>query len=501
MKLYREFLQEKLERATPQGFEISPSELNPNFFDYQTAVAKWSVYQGNILGALAVGLGKTILQVSDAKVKQEQFGGKALFVAPLAVSHQTILEAEKLVDTKIIYVQSQDEVEKYPKDNFFITNQEHIIRYKFDHNAFNLLVLDEASKMLKAFRGKARNELTYRWGPVPHKTAWTATPAPNQLIEILNYAEFLGIKRTQNALTKWFDNDASKKGTESLTLKPLLEQDFWEWLASWCVAARKPSDLGFSDEGHELPDYEIIFEDCQTDQTRAFEQGVKVKSRGLKENWEQRRLIPETNLGATMVWGDKRETKTERAAKVAEIVNRKPDENWFILTDTNYERDEVNKYLSGCTVVSGEQSQAVKEAGLLGFARGEIPRLLTKPDIAGYGLNFQYHCNHMVLIGLTHRWEIIHQTIGRIVRPLQLNKCFIHVVLADSEVEILQAIDRKQRGYDKFQEKMNPAMRKTGVLSYGRKEQWELQDTPHDERMIIPKWLKDQEIERMQEYA
>lgn len=482
---YQTFLQDKIERSAPTGFEVT--QTNSNFYPYQSLVSGWGLRKGNYLGALAVGMGKTILQVEDAKQKQDHYGGKVLFIAPLAVSHQTILEAKRLNGIDITYVQSQADVEA-ATGPFFITNQEHVIKDKFDHTQFNTLVLDEASKMLKAFRGKARNKLTYQWGPVPHKTAWTATPAPNQLIEILNYAEFLGIKNTNETLTKWFDNDASQKGADALFLKPLMEKDFWEWLASWCVVARKPSDLGFSNQGHELPQVEYIYHACATDHSRAFDQTVKIT-----KDAHQRRLIPETNHSATNMWKDKRATVTERAQELAAVVEGAPDENWFLLTDTDYERDEVNQHLDGCTVVTGSQKQQVKEDRLLGFARGEVPRLLTKPDIAGYGLNFQYHCNNMVLVGLTHKWEIIHQTIGRIVRPLQTKKCYVHIILADSEVDILANIERKQAGYDGLQAKMTPAMKVSGVLAGNIERNDDLQDTPHDEQMLLPAWLKDQE--------
>jgi superfamily II DNA or RNA helicase len=490
---YNQFLQAKIERSAPTGFDPPPP--NPVLFPHIARVVQWGLRKGNYLGGLAVGMGKTSAQCEDAKQKQAHYGGKCLFVAPLAVSHQTILEAKKFNDIDIVYAQSQAEAD-LSGSNFIITNQEHIIRKKFDNHAYNILVLDEASKMLKAFRGKARNELTYQWGPVPHKTAWTATPAPNQLIEILNYAEFLGIKRTNDALTKWFDNDASKKGTEALYLKPLMEKDFWEWLASWCVVAREPADLGFSNEGHELPEVEYIYHACATDHSRAFEQTVKITKEA-----SQRRLIPETNHSATNMWRDKRATVTERAQELAAVVEANPGENWFILTDTDYERDEVNRHLDGCTIVTGSQKQAVKEGRLLGFARGEVPRLLTKPDIAGFGLNFQYHCNHMVLVGLTHKWEIIHQVIGRIVRPLQTKKCYVHIILADSEVDILANIERKQAGYDQLQTKMTPAMKVSGVLVGAVERNDDLQDTPHNEQMLLPKWLKDQEDERIKDYA
>lgn len=493
MTTYNQFLQDKIERSAPTGFDISDSEVNPHFFSYQSLVNRWGLWKGNFLGALAVGMGKTILQVEDAKQKQAHYGGKVLFIAPLAVSHQTILEAKKFNDIDIVYAQSQAEADLYGGD-FIITNQEHIIKHKFDHNAYSVLVLDEASKMLKAFRGKARNTLTYKWGPVPHKTAWTATPAPNILIEILNYAEFLGIKKTNESLTKWFDNDSSKKGSDSLYLKPRMEKDFWEWLASWCVVARKPSDLGCSDKGHELPEVEYIYHACATDHKRAFEQTVKIS-----RDAHQRRLIPETNHSAISMWKDKRATNSERAQELAKVVEAEPSENWFLLTDTDYERDAVNKYLDGCTVVTGSQKQQLKEDRLLAFARGDVKRLLTKPDIAGYGLNFQYHCNHMGLIGLTHKWEIIHQTIGRIVRPLQVKKCYVHIILADSEVDILANIERKQAGYDRLQSNMAPAMKVSGVLAGNVKRNDDLQDTPHDEAMQLPAWLKDQE--RIEEYA
>ncbi len=337
--------------------------------------------------------------------------------------------------------------------------------------------------MLKAFRGKMRNKLTYEWSAVPHKTAWTATPGPNRLTELLNYAEFLGIMRTGDALTRWFINDAKLKGQDALRLSKVGEKEFWEWLASWCIVAGKPSDLGFSDEGHELPEYEIHYERVTTDMTRAFEQATKEG---------QYRLIPNSQLSATNMWADKRATVEERTRMMAEVVNRKPDENWFLLTDTDYERDAANEAMAGCTVVTGGQPIRTKEDRLLGFARGEIQRLLTKPDIAGFGLNFQYHCHNMALIGLTHKWEVIHQVIGRIVRPRQARKCHIHIILPDSEIDILANIERKQRQHDELQQKMIPAMRITGILAQAS-QKYIVERENHTAPMIIPEWLKTQE--------
>lgn len=479
---YDDFLERKRERAPATGFEVNLADLNPNLFDYQAATVKWNIRQGNILCGQAVGMGKTIQLVESAKIKQDRYGGKVLMIAPLAVAHQTIAEAKRLSDVEIIYVQSQADVEKNPKCDFFITNQDHVLRDKFDHTFFNLLSLDEASKMLKDFTGKTRKKLTYKWGPVKHKDCWTATFAPNRLLETLNYAEFLGIKTTGAALTKWFINDAKLKGVDALHLSKVGEAEFWEWLASWCIVAGKPSDLGFSDEGHELPEYEIHYEKVQTDMSRAFEQVTKEG---------QHRLIPNSQLSATNMWADKRATVKERARMMAEVVNRKPNENWFLLTDTDYERDEVNGALADCCVVTGGQHIRTKEDRLLGFARGEIPRLLTKPDIAGFGLNFQYHCHNMALIGLTHKFEVIHQVCGRIVRPRQAHKCHIHIILPDSEIDILANIQRKQRQHEELQQKMIPAMKITGILAQ-TSQKYIVERESHIVPMVLPAWLKTQ---------
>lgn len=181
---YNQFIQNKVRLAEPVGFQVDLSDLNPKMFDWQRAVSRWTLYRGNVLGALDVGLGKTILMCEWLKQTQAARGGKALIVCPLSVAPQTIAEATNLSDMEIVYCRTQAEVDEATAP-FIITNQEYILSDAFEPKAFNLLALDEASKMLKAFRGATRNKLTCQWAAVPYRSAWTATPAPNRLEELL----------------------------------------------------------------------------------------------------------------------------------------------------------------------------------------------------------------------------------------------------------------------------------------------------------------------------
>lgn len=447
---YLQFLQNKTESFQPVGFDVPLSGLNPNLFDWQKSIVKWALKTGRPLGALAVGLGKTIIQVEWAKHIQAHTNGKILFVCPLAVAHQTISEAARLNAVTIAYVRSQDEAEAATTP-FVITNQELILKDYFDPNAYSGLVLDEASKMLKAFTGKTRQKLTYTYDVVPYRSAWTATPAPNKLVELLNYAEFLGVMTTGEALTRWFVRDSKK--ANQLRLKGHSETEFWQWLASWCVMMDKPGAIGFSDEGYDLPPLHIHQEMVKVDQSRAFAQ---------TDNNGQRRMFLDASLSATSMWQEKRETVDDRAATAADIVKSKPDESWLIWCDTNYEEQALARSIPDAVVVTGSQSIDTKEDLLNRFVQGKIKRLITKPSIAGFGLNCQYVCSNMVFAGLTHKWEQVHQALGRIYRFKQTRDCHAYMVYAESESNIVETLAEKQRQYQEMQAKMTIAMKKNG---------------------------------------
>lgn len=450
---YQEFLEAKAELFKPVGFEVERAALNANLFEWQKDVVAWCLQVGRPLGALAVGLGKTVMQVEWAKHVQQHTGGRVLFVCPLAVAHQTVKEAERLNGVTIKYVRSQAEAARADTP-FVITNQELILRDYFDPNAYDGLVLDEASKMLKAFTGKTRQKLTYTYDVVPYRSAWSATPAPNRLVELLNYGEFLGVKSTGEALTRWFVRDSQQ--ANNLRLKGHSEAEFWEWLASWCVMISKPGDIGHSNAGYELPPLHIERVKVAVDHSRAHDQ---------MDEHGQRALMVNGASSATEMWAEKRETLEDRAAAVADLVQSYPDETWMIWCDTNYEEEALAAAVEGAVVVTGSQSPEEKERLLTDFVEGRIKRLISKPTIAGYGLNCQYVCNRMVFAGLTHKWELVHQALGRIYRFGQENDCFAYMVFAETEAGIVASLDEKQIHYERMQRKMSEAMQVNGLTA------------------------------------
>lgn len=478
---YDEFLRNKLVTAPRVGFEAHENDLNPNLFDWQKPVARFSLQVGNVLGALAVGLGKTILLTTWCKHVQARSGGKVLIVCPLAVTHQTIEEARRLTGIEIAYCRNQAEANAAPTP-FAITNQDYILSDDFDPSQWAGLALDEASKMLKAFTGKTRQKLTYEWSGVPWRSGWTATPSPNRLVEILNYAEFLGVMTTGEALTRWFVRDSTK--ANELSLNPNGEWEFWPWLASWCVMMDKPSAIGFPNDGYDLPRLNVHYHQVKVDQSRAFAQ---------VDDTGQARMFLDASLSATSMWAEKRQTLVDRVQRVVEIIEDNPGETWPVLCETSYEEQALARAIPGAVVVTGSQDVETKQATLKAFNRGEIKRLISKPSIVGYGLNWQYVAHNMIFCGPTHKWEQIYQAMSRIYRFGQEGECNIHMVYAESEVNIVENLDQKQKQYEEIQAKMTQAMSITGLTATdgpGYQISLDFGSTP----VQIPNWLLKEEV-------
>lgn len=476
---YDDFLAKKLITASRVGFDVSEDQLNPNLFDWQRPVSRFSLQVGNALGALNMGLGKTVLLTTWAKHIEARTKGQILIVCPLAVSHQTIDEARRLTGIEIAYCRSQDEADK-AQTPFIITNQEYILLDTFDPSRWSGLALDEASKMLKAFTGKTRQKLTYQWRTVPYRSAWTGTPAPNRLVEILNYAEYLGVMTTGEALTRWFVRDSTK--ANELHLNPNGEWEFWPWLASWCVMIDKPSAIGFPDDGYVLPKLNIYNHQISVDHDRAFAQ--------IDDNG-QARMFLDASLSATSMWQEKRMTLMDRVYKTAEIVENEPDETWPILCETTYEEKALAQVIKDSVVLTGSQDIETKVAILRDFHQGSIKRLISKPSIVGFGLNWQYVAHNMIFCSATHKWEQIKQAMARIYRFGQEKECNIHRVFAESELDIVENVDEKEDNYREMQAKMTQAMSITGLTA---------QDGPGYHISLdfgsipvqVPDWLKEE---------
>ncbi|MFD7705592.1 SNF2-related protein [Streptomyces sp. NPDC059786] len=407
---YADFLARKQAAAPEYGRQVAPGAVHPMLHPWQREIVAWAVRTGRAAIWADTGLGKTVMQLEWARLS----GDTTLVVAPLAVCQQTVREAAKLGITAR-YVRDGADIDG---PGIWVTNYEMVDR--FDPATLDAVVLDEAS-ILKNSDGKTRTRLIQHFAAVPARLACTATPAPNDPEELTNQAEFLGRSTRVNMLAAYFIHDADGWRPKGHARGPM-----FRWMASWALAIRRPSDMGYEDAGYQLPGLEIVPHLMPVD------------------------LVPEGQLFATDLGGVggrakvRRDTLEPRCEKAASLVAADPDEPWLIWCGLNDEADLLTKLIPDAVNVHGAWSPDEKADALLGFADGRITRLITKPSIAAFGLNWQ-HCARMAFVGLSDSYETYYQSIRRCYRYGQTRIVQAHIVLSELESQIAANIARKER--------------------------------------------------------
>lgn len=452
---YRAILDGKSLDVPPAGLATVP-ELNPHMFPFQRSVTDFLLRQGRAAAFLDTGLGKTICQLDFARIVVEHTNAPVLILAPLAVGPQTAREAEKFgIDAAV--VEKASDVRKRVN----ITNYEKI--QHFDPAEFSGVVLDESS-ILKSFTGATTRALIKSFAKTPFRLACTATPAPNDHMELGQHCQFLGAMNSNEMLSRWFISDQTQMGR--YRLKGHAVNSFWDWVASWARCISKPSDIGFSDAGYDLPRLEthqhIVTADRSTD------------TNGLLFR------IPETS--ATSIHKEKRLTANARADLIAAQVNSNK-QPWIVWCDTDYEADALTARIPDAVEVRGSMSSREKEEKIIGFLDGTVRVLLSKPSICGFGLNFQ-HCAHMAFAGLSFSYESYYQAVRRCWRFGQKRPVHVHIAMADTERAIHDTIARKVGEHETMKAEMTAAMKRVVELR-GVKNPY----NPTTKR-ALPTWLK-----------
>lgn len=410
MSTYTEFLAAKKARVPAVGPTFNQSDVHPMLHDWQAELVVWAGHVGRAAIWADTGLGKTVMQLEWARLVTGN--GVALVVAPLAVCAQTVREASRLgIDAQ--YVRSGDG----RMSGLYVTNYEMV--QHFDPAQISAVVLDEAS-ILKQSDGKTRTMLIDHFRDVPYRLTCTATPAPNDPEELTNQAEFLGHMSRVHMLATYFIHDDVGWRLKGHARAPMMR-----WMAEWAVALRKPSDLGYDDTGYDLPGLRVV--------THLIH--VELEAEG--------QLFP-TDLGG--VGGRaavRKETLQARCGRAAEIVNAEPNEPWLIWCGLNAEADLLAK-LTGAVNIHGSMTPEEKAEHLLGFADGKHLRIVTKPSLAAFGLNWQ-HCARMIFVGLSDSYEAYYQAIRRCYRYGQTRVVEAHVVLSELEGQIATNVARKER--------------------------------------------------------
>lgn len=420
---YQELLNRK--RIKARDFGIEPKAIHPELFDFQRKAVEFAVRKGRAALFLDTGLGKTICQLEWAR----QIPGEVMILAPVAVAPQTVREAKDHLGMDVHHSRDGS-----VRGKVTITNYERL--HLFDAQQFAGVVLDESS-ILKAFTSKTKQQLCETFNQTPYRLACTATPSPNDHTELGNHCEFLGIMPQGHMLSRWFINDTADTGTWRLKGHAVLS--FWEWVASWAVCASKPSDLGGNDARYELPPLTQRIHVVETERPPNIETGF---------------LFGHTELSATNMHADKRATMGDRVAKAVEL--SQTGDHCLIWCESNAESEALRKAIPDCVEVVGSDDSDEKEAKLDAFSRGEARVMVTKPSIAGFGLNWQ-HCNHVIFASLSYSYEAYYQAIRRTWRFGQKRPVQVDAIIADSEQGIWRTIKAKMESHDEMKSAMRTA--------------------------------------------
>lgn len=439
MSGYHAFLASKAIRAKERGLDIVPN-LAPHLFPFQRHCVDFALRAGSSGCFLDTGLGKTEVQLEFCQRALEAVNGRALIMTPLAVAGQTKRRADKWgYEARVI----RDQPDAGPGIN--VCNYDRIER--LDPAAFDVVSLDEAS-ILKSFTGKTTRRLIEAFKGHRFKLAATATPAPNDHMELGNYAEFLEIMAANEMLSRFFVNDTSTASQE-WRLKGHAVQAFWDWMSSWARMAEKPSDLGDSDKGFILPPFEIT-------RHRARDSAI---DRDLQD------LFGAPKLSATTLHDVKRQTIEARAEKAAETVGQEPGAPWIVWCHTDYEADALQRVLPDAIEIRGSQSPDEKEEKIEAFSTGKVKQIIGKPSMIGFGLDWS-HCARMAFVGQSFSYETWYQAVRRCWRFGQKQTVKIHLIVAEGEAEIGRVIERKADDHADMKRAMRLAMlRATGKSS------------------------------------
>jgi superfamily II DNA or RNA helicase len=412
--------------------------LNPQLKDWQGDCVRYLLRRGAGAAFEECGLGKTFQQLEWAYHVAAHTRGLVLVLCPLAVAEQTKREAERFNigrdgQCPVIVAKAQDAIPF--TSGIVITNYEKLA--KFDTGKFTGVVLDESS-ILKSFNGKTKQALCNSFASTPDKLACTATPAPNDQLELGNHSEFLGVLRQVEMIGKYFVNESGDN--KSYRLRKHAVEHFWDWVSSWAVSLESPADLGYSADGYVLPELVIHEHEVDTDYLPA--------SKG--------QLFCNEGISATSVHKEKRLSCGARSEVVAGLVNNSTD-SWVVWCDTDYEADELVKRIPDAVEVRGSFTDSKKIQAIDQFSLGIARVIVCKPEACGFGLNWQ-HCSHTAFVGVSYSFERFYQAIRRMWRFGQLNPVHAHVVNSLAEHVIWRTVKRKEEEHRQMKTSMSGVM-------------------------------------------
>ena len=470
---YASFLKHKRAAALPCGLDRI-GDLPAMLKSFQRDIVTWALHRGRGAIFAGTGLGKTLMQLAWADAVARETRRKVLILTPLAVAQQTCGEATKFGIASVEYVRAQGEV----VCSIPVTNYDRI--EKFDLTDVGGIVLDESS-IIKARESQTRRLLIELCRDIPYRLPCTATPAPNDYVELGNHAEFLGVCSSKEMLATWFVHDGSIRATNAQNhgakpiadwrLKRHAEHDFWRWVSTWAVMIRHPRDLGYDEPGYDLPPLVKRQITVPVDYVPSLDTGL---------------LFPMEASTRGERLGARRSSIARRSAAAAEIVNDQRDRPWLNWCHLNDEADALKAAMPWAVEVRGSDDAEVKAERLLGFAAGRYPGLISKPSIAGWGLNFQV-CADMVFVGLNDSFEQLYQAIRRCWRFGQTNPVNVWMVASELEGAVIANLEEKERAAEAMADSMAEHMRDLNVRAVRGMSVADIPD--HSKPMSIPAWM------------
>jgi hypothetical protein len=465
---YSDFLQAKKIVSRPAGFDVSPDALNPAMRDDQNVVTRWSLKRGKSAIWADCGLGKSFDEAEYARLVAEETRKPVLILAPSAVARQMIGECAKFGIEAHLATSAHD-----VRPGINVSNYEKL--HKFDASVFGGVVLDESS-ILKAYDGKTRNQILEAFAQTPYRLACTATPSPNDFMEIGNHAQFLGVMSYSEMLATFFTHDGGD--TSKWRLKGHAVNEFWQWVCSWAVMLRKPSDLGFSDAGFELPPM------------HRHQHTVTVEHQEEASEGAQLYLLPVE----AKTLGERRNARkvsiTDRVALAADLCQQESDQQWVMWCGLNDESKAIARAIPGAVEVTGADSEEHKEQAAVDFVRGNIRVIVTKPSIWGYGLNLQ-NCSRSAVVGMGDSFEDLYQLERRFWRFGQRNAVHMHYIVSELEGAVVRNIERKQAQYEQMVNGMLQHMKHLNAENVRGLERETLAYQP-SQAMRLPQWVQSE---------
>lgn len=453
-------METKIELATDSGFIVNPENINKALKPHQRDAVAWALKGGRRALFESFGLGKTVQELEFCHLAAEHENGQALIVLPLGVKQEFTRDAvEVLGYEKPQYCRTMEEVRNSTSE-IILTNYERVRDGDIQPEYFKATSLDEAS-VLRSFGSKTYQTFLDKFKNVPYKLVATATPSPNKYKELIHYAGYLEVMDTGQALTRFFQRDSTK--ANNLTLYPNMEDEFWLWISSWALFITKPSDLNpdYSDKGYDLPELIVNWHE------------LPIRYGDTADKNGQLQLFQEAAEGLKEAASVKRESIDKRVAKMKEIIDESPNDNFLLWHDLENERHAIKKAMPDVVDIYGSMDYDLREKRVIDFSNGETRLFATKKSLSGSGCNFQRFCHREIFLGIDYEFNDFIQAVHRCYRFLQDKPVVIDIIYMENERQIKEALLKKWKNHNHMVTKMIEIVKKYGLNSANKTERLE----------------------------